>query len=398
MTCRATITYDEAIAILREEAQPLGIETVLLSKAGRRVLAEPICARLDAPRHDAAAMDGFAIQSARGDEAIYQLLGASYPGQPWSGRLAAGQAIRIMTGAVVPEGADRVVPIELAEESTDNVCFPRGWPAKHHIRRRGSDLQAGQLVLAPGTVLDPRSLLVAAAADVSAVRAWKRPFVSIIASGDELAAPGTAAEREGAIPDTLSEAIMLLARQFGAKPSSATLVPDDSDAISVVAASALPNCDVLVLIGGASRGDRDFAKAGLEPLGLEICLADVAMKPGKPIWYGRVGGKHVLGLPGNPTAAMTTARLFLAPLLQALGGGNFDDALNWRMLPLSGEVAPGGTRESFLCGTVNDGCVEIIEHQSASAQLMLTRADVLVRVPQNEPARAAGEHADALKF
>ncbi|NIJ09303.1 molybdopterin molybdotransferase [Sphingomonas vulcanisoli] len=398
MTCGASITFDEAVAVLQREAQPLGVETTQLSTAGRRVLAEAVHARIDAPRYSAAAMDGFAVSAAESAGGACRVLGASYPGEPWLGRLKAGEAVRIMTGAAAPAGACRIIPLELVEENSGILSLPQVWPAKSHIRHKGCDIKIGQIMLAAGTLLDPRALLVAAAADVATVQTWRRPIVSVLASGDELVSPGKATELDYTIPDSLSEAILLLSRQYGAKPGSAALVADTRNAILAAAETMMSDCDVLVLIGGASRGDRDFAKAGLRPLGLDVRFSDVAMKPGKPVWYGRIGAKHIIGLPGNPTAALTTARLILAPLLRALEGRDLRSALNWQAMPLKNCPELIATRESFLCGTIEDGSVEILKSQSASSQLMLARANVLVRVPANQPTCAAGSVINALKF
>jgi molybdopterin molybdotransferase len=343
-------------------------------------------------------MDGFALFGNDSVRTHYTIVGACYPGQLWHAPIEPGQAVRIMTGAAVPPGADRVIPFELAEQSGDQLRISQDRPARSHIRPKGSDMREGQVVLAPGTMLDPRALLVAGAADVGEVRTWRRPVVSVVSSGDELALPGEACERAWAIPDSLSEAILLLARQYDAKPGSATLVPDNAAAILQACDAMLGSCDILVLIGGASRGDRDHSKAALASLDLRLCFADVAMKPGKPVWYGRIGETHVIGLPGNPTAAMTTARLFLVPLIRALGGRDLAGALVWRPRPLLSPSDANGDRESFLCGTRSEEGIHILERQSASSQRMLAVANVLVRVPANAPARLEGETVETLSF
>jgi molybdopterin molybdotransferase len=382
MTCTAMLTFDAALAILRAAAEPLGTEPVPLGKAGRRVLAEPIVARIDLPRCDTAAMDGYAVAGPLTGTGA-RVIGAVYPGRAGIAALASGQAVRIMTGAPIPAGADRVIPLEVAQE-VDGVVRPAGAaPSRNHVRSRGSDMTAGREVLATGTVLDPRALVTAAAADVAQLVCWRRPTVSVIASGDELAPPGHALPRTDAIPDSLSQALLLIARQWGAKPLDAVLVPDDADAIRAAAEAALAQGDVLVLAGGASRGDRDFARSALASLGLQIRFAGVAMKPGKPAWYGRIGDRHVLGLPGNPTAAMTVARLFLAPLLRSLAGGDFDSALRWRHFPLVGVAVEPSLRERFLCARQVGEGMHIIEKQSASEQAMLAQAQWLVRLGSN---------------
>jgi len=389
MTCNATLSFDATLAILRAAAIPLGREEIPLDKAGRRILADPVTARIDMPRYDAAAMDGYALAGALPDTGA-RVIGAVYPGQAWAGALGAGDAARIMTGAALPAGADRIIPLELVAEA-DGVVRPTAPPsARTHIRPRGSDMQAGSAILPAGTMLGPRALVTAAAADRGKVMCWRRPAVSVIACGDELTAPGSALDHANAVPDSLSQALLLLARQWGAKPLDASLLRDDVAAIRTAAEAALGACDVLVLAGGASRGDHDFAKAALVPLGLDIRFADIAMKPGKPAWYGRIGQRHVLGLPGNPTAAMTVARLFLAPLLRATGGRDFDGALRWREYRLVNDLDAPSPRERFLCARRADHGVAVIERQAASDQARLAQADLLIRIESGDfPERGA---------
>lgn len=396
LPCSATTSFDAAQAILADIARPPGTERVSLAKAGRRVLAEPVRAALDIPCQDLAAMDGFAVREADLGMRALTVAGSAYPGAPWHGIVGAGQAVRIMTGSAMPAGADRVLMRELVIAAEAEIILPGPMPAKPHVRKRGSDTRAGTEVLPAGKLLDPRALVVAAAADAARLTVWKRPRVRVIASGDELVAPGAAAEA-GGVPDTLSEAVLLMARQWGAAPLGGTRVPDDKALLAAVAGEALADCDVLVVCGGASRGDRDFAKAALAPFGLECLFADVAIKPGKPVWLGRIGETLVLGLPGNPTAAMTVARLFLAPLLTALGGRGNEAALGWERLPLA-EGIDRGDREAFLCAERHGDGVLAIARQSASAQCMLASADILVRVPPGGGRLEAGTHVELLRF
>ena len=398
MPCAATLSFDAALALLAASARPLGTESVRLAKAGRRVLAEPVRAAMDIPRQDLAAMDGFAVREADLAAGLrrFAIAGEAYPGTPWRGTTGPGEAVRIMTGAPMPAGTDRVLMRELVTADDNLVTLDGSLPAKPHVRLRGSDTLAGSEVLPAGRMLDPRALVVAAAADAARVTAWRRPCVRVLATGDELAAPGEA-ERNGGVPDTLSEAVLLMARQWGAAPLGATRVPDDIALVMTVAEAALADADVLVLCGGASRGDRDFAKAALLPLGLELIFADVAIKPGKPVWFGRIGETLVLGLPGNPTAAMTVARLFLAPLLTAMGGRGTRAALRWERAELLEDVR-AGDREAFLCAERLDEGVRVLARQSASDQCMLARADVLVRMPAGTETLRAGATVELLRF
>lgn len=396
--CAATLDFDAAQAILAAIATPLGAESVALAKAGRRVLAAPLHARVDVPARDLAAMDGFALRDADLAAGLrsFAVIGAAWPGTPWPGEVAGGQAVRIMTGAPMPSGADRVLMRECVTDRRDTIALEAPLPPKPHVRTRGSDTAAGAEVLPAGKLLDPRALVVAAAADADRVTVWRRPRVRVIATGDELVAPGAARE-SGGVPDSLSEAILLLARQWGAAPMGAEGVRDDAALLTAVAEAALESADVLVLCGGASRGDRDFAKAGLAPLGLQLAFADVAIKPGKPVWLGSVGKALVLGLPGNPTAAMTVARLFLAPLLTALGGRGVEPALRWQEASLIGEPPPTGDREAFLCAERVEGGVRVIARQAASDQCMLARADTLARFRPGER-HAPGTPVPVLSF
>jgi len=396
--CGASLRFDAAQAILGALAQPLGTERVPLAKAGRRVLAEPICAAIDIPSRDLAAMDGFAVREADLATGLRRLavIGAAYPGAPFSGAVGQGEAARIMTGAPMPAGADRVLMRELVTAADSTVTLDSPVPAKPHVRTRGSDTAAGTVVLPAGRLLDPRALVVAAAADAASLTVWRTPRVRVIATGDELV-PAGEAQASGGVPDSLSEAVLLMARQWGAKPIGAVQVRDDPALLTAAAEAALADSDVLVLCGGASRGDRDFAKAALVPLGLELVFADVAIKPGKPVWLGRVGTKLVLGLPGNPTAAMTVARLFLAPLLTALGGRGVGPALRWERAPLLEDVT-AGDREAFLCAERLDQGVRVLARQSASAQCMLALADTLIHLPDGVGTLFAGAGVETLRF
>ena len=393
--CAAGLDFDRALALLVGQAAPLGTEPVSLAQAGGRSLAAPVYAAVDAPRYDAAAMDGFAIADADLEAGItrFTVVGASYPAAPYPGAIGRGEAVRIMTGAPMPAGTDRVLMREHVVAAAGTIRF-EGRPGRRHVRPRGSDFAAGQRLLASGRALDPRAIAVAAAADAGTVTVWRRPRIAFVASGDELATPGHAAASILGVPDSLSDALALAVGEWGGEPARIVRVRDDVGALADAAQAALEEADILVMIGGASRGDRDFAKAALAPL--ELVFADVAIKPGKPVWYGRAGVRHVLGLPGNPTAAFTIARLFLAPLAAALAGRS--PAHVWTPVPLAAPVAATGGRETFLCGTLSADGVRVIERQSASAQLMLAEADALVRFAPGTAAIPAGTPVDILRL
>lgn len=394
MPCASRMGLEEAQAILRSQADPIGTERVALGNAGFRVLAEPLFARIDSPRETVAAMDGFAVaESAVLSGCVtFTLAGASYPGDHVPACDDPSTAVRVTTGAPVPSNKQRVIPFELVEETQTTIRLAGPLPKQPHIRLRASGFETGQPVLPKGTLLDPAKLLVAAASDNGDVLVHRRPKVRVITNGSELVSAGLATDTASRVPDSLSLPLLLLARQWGAEATGGVLCPDFAGAIRKAVLAALEDCDVLVIAGGASNGDCDLARPVLRVLGLVPLFAGVSIKPGKPVWYGKVGGVHVLGLPGNPAAAMTIARLFLAPLLAALTGRSFAAALDWQERPLAAPVeAADPKRDMALFGHRSaDGRVVILPRQSASAQLPLAKAELLVLRPAGEPALPAG--------
>lgn len=403
--CAATIGFDEAQAIVRTGSAPLGVEQVALHKAGRRILAREVAARIDSPRRDCAAMDGYAVrtQDLVRETNRLSLQGESHAGDSTPAPLYPGTAIRVSTGAPMPQGADRVILRELAHVEGDEVIVPRAG-RKSHIRPRASDFACGAPLLQPGTLIDARAMVILGAADVDTVPVWRRPRVHVLTNGDELAAPGSAAQDSHTIPDSLSEALSLMARQWGAKPMGTWQSPDRADYLRAVTRQVLADADLIVVAGGASHGPRDLVREAMAPLGLELAFAGIAIKPGKPLWYGTIGKTHVLGLPGNPTAALTTARLFLAPLVCQLAGAGFNHALRWHPRRLIEPVGPVGDRDEFLCASTEDAQtgsptgVRVLARQEASAQMMLAHANLLVERRAGSPATGEGTMVRCLRF
>lgn len=397
--CAASISFDEAQTIVRHNSAPIGMEFVPLGKAGRRILARDVVAMVDSPRRDCAAMDGYAVRSSDlvQETTRFRLVGESCAGGSIPASLRPGTAIRISTGAPMPAGADRVVMREHAEVEAGFVRLPNR-SGKAHVRVRGDDFMKGQLMLPSGTCIDARAMVVAAAADVDGVTVWRRPRVHLLANGDELVAPGKAAMAQDAVPDSLSEALMLMVRQWGGKPIGLSISRDQIEELREKAQFALAEADILVVVGGASHGHRDLARSALLPLGLRLEFAGVAMKPGKPLWFGRIGQTRIIGLPGNPTAALTTARLFLAPLITAMAGSGFDAALGWASHPVLHDIDAGLDRDQFLCGSSDDDGIRIIELQQASAQMMLAQADILVERRAGAPSGQSGATLRCISF
>ncbi len=394
------INFDEAVALVRSVATHIGKETVSLGDAAGRVLAAPVVAKLNSPRSDVSAMDGYAVR----DEDLGNLpvelmvIGESFAGRGWTGEIGRGQCVRIFTGAPVPAGANRVVIQEQVRRDADQAVIESAPGDARHIRPRGCDFSSGTELLPAGRLLDPRGIVCAAAADVAAIEVCKAPRVTILSTGDELAEPGSASERQNAIPESVSFGVAALVRQWGGQVIGRTRLRDDLKDMERRATEAVGDADLVIVTGGASVGEKDFAKAMFEPAGLELIFSKIAIKPGKPVWLGRAGQALVMGLPGNPTSALVTGRLLLAPLLVGLCGRNPDEALSWRGLPLASPLRDCGSRETFHRARRVEDRAEILSNQDSSAQKALAEADLLVRHRAGAKAMAPGNAVEVLDF
>lgn len=393
-------SFDEALARILDLAQPLGAEDVPLAEAHGRVLAAPVAARVSSPPADVSAMDGYAVRESdlATLPATLRVVGESFAGRGHSGAIEPGSCVRIFTGAPLPPGADRVIMQEVARREGDAAMFETPLSPARYVRTTGSDFREGDVLLAPGTSVGPRQLVAAAAADVGQLSVWRRPRVTVLSTGDELAEPGTARERDQAIPESISVGVAALVIAWGAEFVGSALLTDELETMEQAAAKALQDADLLVVTGGASVGDKDFAKPMFAGQGLELVFSKVAIKPGKPAWLGRARGRLVLGLPGNPTSAMVTARLFLAPLVAGMVGRDPHTALRWRTLPLADRLPPTGDRETFARGIVQGEAVRLLSNQDSSAQKTLADCDLLVRLAAGGSAVEAGTLVDVLDF
>jgi molybdopterin molybdotransferase len=395
----SAVSLDAALARIAQTASPLGTARVALAAAAGRVLAEPLRARHAAPRHAAAAMDGYAVVDGTTQAgAPLRVIGEAFAGSGFAGTVGKGEAVRIFTGAAMPNGADRCIMQEHARRSGDLVRFDQGYGPGWHVRGAGSDFAAGALLLPAGTRLNPRAMIAAAAADVSRVTVAGRPRLAIIGTGDELAAPGSAHKRADAIADSVTFGVAAMAQGAGATVISRRIGADCLSTLGRLAEDALEVADVIIVTGGASTGERDYGKLMFAASGLDLIFAKVAIKPGQPVWLGRAKGKWVLGLPGNPTSAMVTARLFLLPLLARLQGQAVTDAMRWRRMPLAATLPATGSRETFVRARWDDAGLVPLGDQQSGAQAALAVADWLIRCAPGQPAGAAGDMVTALAF
>ncbi len=395
------IDFEEACRCIAGIATPLGVEQTPLDVAWNRVLAAPVIARRAAPEAAVSAMDGYAVRDAdlASGPTRLRLVGESSAGSPDGGpHLEAGSCVRIFTGAPLPAGADRVVVQEVVQREGDAVMIAERPSPARHVRAAGSDFASGEVLLDAGTRLTPQALVAAAAADQEMVEVYIRPRVAVLSTGDELVAPGRATLVPGTIPESVSFGVAALALAWGGEIVCRQRLRDDLPSLARAAGIALDAAHVVVVTGGASVGERDFSKAMFQELGLRLEFEKVAIRPGKPVWVGRVGNRIVIGLPGNPTAAMVTARLFLAPILAGLSGRSPQDALAWRPLPLLAPLGACGDRECFHRGHSAADGVRPVGNQDSSAQKALALADLLIRRRPEARALVAGDLVEVLAF
>ncbi|WP_309602537.1 molybdopterin molybdotransferase MoeA [Sphingomonas sp.] len=388
------ITLDQAWAIIGGAAEPLASETVALADAAGRVLASPIIATVDSPRGAVSTMDGYAIRD--GDGPTLRLVGTSAAGARFTRSVGQGEAVRIFTGAALPQGASRVVIQENVTVDGDRITINQT-SAASFVRHRASDFAAGDEVVAAGNLLTPGALVAAAGAGPSHVQVTRRPRVLTIATGDELVSVGAALDADH-IPDSLAPGLTAMIAAMGATMLGHQLVGDDLPALEAAAASTVARCDLVVITGGASVGARDHAKAMFAPLGLELMFSKVAIKPGKPVWLGRVGETSVMGLPGNPSSAMVTARLLLAPLVARLLGQRDPAPIEWLSLPLAAPLPATDDRETFTRATLSSDGLTPLANQDSGAQCALGQARWLLRCPAGQGPLAAGTFVTALSF
>ncbi len=339
------ISVEAAQANLLDGVAPLAAESVALAAAAGRILAEPIAALRTQPPFAASAMDGYAIRWA--DRAgPWRIIGTAFAGARFGGSVGAGEAARILTGAPLPDGADTVIVQEDVAREGDALVLTGDGPPRQgaHIRRAGLDFGAGEALLAAGTRLMAPQIGLVAAAGHAAVRVHRRPRVALLATGDELVLPGAATGTD----QIVSSNGVMLAALLGdcADVHDAGIARDDAGALRA-AVEACADADVLVTIGGASVGDHDLVKPVLETMGARFDFWKVAMRPGKPVMRGRLGGQHVIGLPGNPVSAFVTALLFVKPLLHRLGGA---PAALPMLHParLDGTLPANGNRQDYM--------------------------------------------------
>jgi molybdopterin molybdotransferase len=322
---RPLLSVEEAQAQMLDGLSPLPAEEVPLDEALGRVLAAPLTSLTTLPPWDNSAMDGFALRSADARDGVtLRVIGEVAAGAAPSVTVEGGTAVRILTGAPVPPGADTVVPVEDTDAPAGVAVLPeavtinRAFEAGAHIRRAGSDLRAGQQLLEPGAQLTPTALAIAAAAGHGTLTVYRRPRVAVLATGDELVPAGTALGA-AQIPDSNTPGLTAAARDAGAEVRSLGIARDTSESVLEALNRGLEWADVIVASGGVSVGAHDVVKDAFASVG-KIELWRIAVQPGKPLAFGRAGATLLFGLPGNPVSSLVTFELFVRPTLRRLSG------------------------------------------------------------------------------
>jgi molybdopterin molybdotransferase len=390
------LPVDEAITRLLVSAEPGDAETVPLAEAAGRVLAEPVKALRTQPPFPASAMDGYAVRAADVAKVPARLTvtGMAAAGKLFAGSVGQGEAVRIFTGAPVPEGADTIAIQENVRKLDGNAIEVfETVAANRHIRGVGLDFTKGQLLLEKGRVLDAAALSLAAAANHPALPVVKKPLVAIIATGDELLPPGSTPGPDQIIASN-AYGVAAIAKESGARVLDLGIAPDRIEAISALVKKALDaKADVIVTLGGASVGDHDLVHAALTSLGMELGFWKIAMRPGKPLMSGRLGATHCIGLPGNPVASLVCSHLFLKPLLAKLGGRPHRDHIADAVL--GAPMAENDTRQDYVRAAVEctaDGLVAtpFSVQDSSMLKLLADAGGLVIRAPF-APAAKTGE-------
>jgi len=388
------LSVDEARTRILEIFAPLPAETVGLAQGLGRVLVEPLLARTTQPPAAVSAMDGYAVRGADVDApgACLTVVGEVAAGGRFEGKLAPGQAVRIFTGAPLPEGGDTIVIQEDVERDGERIRVGEAVASGTYVRPKGLDFAAGKTALPPGRRLTARDLGLAAAMDHPWLSLHRRPRVAILATGDEVVLPG---DPRGPSQIVSSNAFALagLVEAEGGLPVNLGIALDRSDSLQALAAGA-QGCDLLVTTGGASVGKHDLVRSALGDRGLELDFWQIAMRPGKPLLFGNLAGTPLLGLPGNPVSTLVCGAIFLRPVLRRLQG--LPAELRILTATLGCDLPANDRREDYLRSRVDwtaEGLATVtpFERQDSSMLAVLSDADALAIRPPHAPPARVGE-------
>jgi molybdopterin molybdotransferase len=397
---RATIPLDDARALLHDAIVPLDrTERVSIDDANGRVVARAVASSIDVPPFDRAAMDGYAViaddtfGASAGDPTVLRLVDRVFTGQVTSTTVTRGTCIEVATGAPLPDGADAVVMAEETDRAGDAVRIMTPVYPKQHVGRRGADITAGQTILAPGVALNPSRIGALAAIGLRDVEVYARPRVGIVSTGNEVVEPGQLLE-PGHIYDINRFTLRAVAEAHGGDTIVYPPVPDDLESLARAIASTA-DCDLLVFSGGSSVGERDLLYDAIERAG-EIIFHGIAVKPGKPTAFGRIGTRLVFGMPGYPTSCLSNAYILLVPTLRRLARLP-EHQPRIVAVPLARRIVSTTGRHQFYTVRLADG--EAVPAFKASGDITsMSHADGYIEIPAQTDIVEAGQIVDVKLF
>ncbi len=399
------LRLEDALARMLGEVVPVsGDETVLLRSGLGRVLAEDVKSAIDVPSHTNSAMDGYAVRAADlPTEGSVELtvVGTAWAGRPFAGRVGPGECARIMTGAPVPDGADTIVIQEHVSREQDRVGIGPGHRIGQHVRGAGEDIRAGHVALEAGTVLGPAHLGLLASVGVARVKVRRRPRIAFFSTGDELRDVGEPLD-EGQIYDSNRYTIYGMLARLDVDIVDMGVIPDDRARIEQAFASAAGDADAVVTSGGVSVGEADYVGETLEKLG-SVGFWKVAIKPGRPLAFGRVGNALFFGLPGNPVSVMATFYHLVRPALLKLKGIERHDPDVMVRAVCHSRLKKKPGRVEFQRGVLSrlaDGsyAVETTGHQGAGVLRSMAEANCFIVLPLDGETVSPGDEVDVQPF
>ena len=398
------IDHHDAVRLVRENTRRLPVAMVPLIEARGLALAEDLHARFDSPPFDNSAVDGYAVRSEDAEEGtIFEVVDEAPAGRPAEKGVGEGEAIKIFTGGVIPEGADAVVMVENTSGWGERFELSKAAPPGNNIRERGGDVHEGDLILAAGTEIGAPEIALAATQGYGELPVYRRPRVVVLATGTELVEPGARELAPGEIFDSNSYALVAQALEAGADARRVSAASDDADVLRAAVEEALEDADVVVTSGGVSVGEKDLVKSTLLDLGVSQVFWGVKLKPGKPVFFGarddEGGGVRFFGLPGNPVSAMVCFELFVRPALMAMMGREdrhrprvsvyFDDDVENKFGRMHAmRVTLTGTEKGFRA--------ESVGAQGSGLVSSLTKADALALIGPESEGVLAGEPVEAI--